>query len=52
MTTELNELRLQLERLAYESKEASIMLDAVREQNGELTNEVEELRVRAAKCGL
>ena len=46
MATELNELRLQIERLQYDNKEGNIMLDSVKEQNGELTAEIEELRVR------
>lgn len=46
MSTELNDLRLQLERLQYDNKEGTIMLDSVKEQNTELTAEIEELRVR------
>jgi kinesin family protein 5 len=45
MAAELNDLRLQLERLAYDHKESNIMLDAMREHNNELTAELEELRV-------
>lgn len=45
MSGELNELRLQLERLQYDNKEGTIMLDSVKEQNAELTAEIEELRV-------
>ncbi|GAA5965702.1 hypothetical protein JCM21900_001566 [Sporobolomyces salmonicolor] len=44
MTGEVSELRLQLERLVYESKEAAITADAMREQNTELEKELEELR--------
>ena len=46
MTGELSELKLQLERLVYESKEAAITTDAMREQNTDLAAELEELRVR------
>lgn len=38
-------MRLQLERIQYDSKESTITLDAVREQNAELTTEIEDLRV-------
>lgn len=50
MTGELSELRLQLERLVYESKEAAITTDAMREQNTDLAAELEELRVRLLHC--
>jgi hypothetical protein len=46
MTSEVSEMKLQLEKLVYESKEAAITSDAMREQNGELERELEELRVR------
>lgn len=45
MTTDLSELRLQLEKLVYESKEASITSDVMREQNVDLSLELEELKV-------
>lgn len=45
MNSELREMRSQLERLVYESKEAAITADAMREQNGDLAGELEELRV-------
>lgn len=45
MTGELSDLRLQLERLVYESKEAAITTDAMREQNSDLAGELEEMRV-------
>lgn len=38
-------MRLQLERIQYDSKESTITLDAVREQNTELSTEIEDLRV-------
>lgn len=44
MTSELGELRLQLEKIHYESKEAAITTDAMREQNADLAAELEELR--------
>jgi kinesin family protein 5 len=44
MSAQLNELRMQLERLDYESKEGSITVDILREQNQDLTNELEELK--------
>lgn len=44
MTAELNEIKLQLERVTYEHKEAGITMDILKEQNADLTNELEELR--------
>lgn len=41
----LADMRLQLERLTYESKEAAITTDAMREQNVDLGNELEDLKV-------
>lgn len=51
MNGELGDLRLQLERLVYESKEAAITTDAMREQNVDLAGELEELRVSSRECG-
>lgn len=51
MNGELSDLRLQLERLVYESKEAAITTDAMREQNVDLAGELEELRVSAREAG-
>jgi kinesin family member 5 len=44
MSGQLNELRMQLERLDYENKEGSITMDILREQNQDLTSELEELK--------
>lgn len=44
MASDLNELRLQVEKLSYDNKEATILGDAIREQNNDLTNELEELK--------
>ncbi|GAA5837885.1 hypothetical protein JCM11251_004689 [Rhodosporidiobolus azoricus] len=44
MTGEVADLRLQLEKLVYESKEAAITSDSLKEQNTELERELEELR--------
>jgi len=44
MSTEVQELKLQLERLTYENKEAAIVAEAAREQNTDLATELEELR--------
>lgn len=46
MTGEVADLRLQLERLRYDSKEAAITSDSLKEQNAELERELEDLRVR------
>jgi kinesin family member 5 len=44
MSSQLNELRLQLERLDYDNKEGVIAMDTLKEQNTDLTNDIEELR--------
>lgn len=42
--TEINELKMQLERVAFESKEASITMDGLKEANSELTTELDEVK--------
>lgn len=42
--TEVNELRMQLEKVSYESKEAGITMDGLREANAELTSELDEVK--------
>lgn len=44
MSSQLNELRLQVERLNYDSKESGITIDILKEQNDDGKNELEELR--------
>lgn len=44
MGSQLNELRLQLERLEYDNKESIIAMDILKEQNADLTNDLEELK--------
>ncbi|KAF8559592.1 kinesin heavy chain [Imleria badia] len=44
MSTQLNELRLQLERLDYDNKESIITIDILREQNQDSKNELDELK--------
>ena len=44
LSTEVNELRMQLERVNYESKEASITMDSLKEANGELTGELDDVK--------
>ncbi|KAH7031118.1 kinesin [Microdochium trichocladiopsis] len=44
LTSETNETRMQLERLAFESKEAQITMDALKEANSELTTELDEVK--------
>ncbi|UZJ54529.1 hypothetical protein CBS101457_003849 [Exobasidium rhododendri] len=44
MSSEINEMKLQLERVSYEHKESAITMDIVKEQNIDLTQELEELR--------
>lgn len=44
MTAEVNEAKMQLERLTFESKEAQITMDALKEANLELTTELDEVK--------
>ncbi|EEH03854.1 kinesin heavy chain [Histoplasma capsulatum G186AR] len=44
LNAEVNELRMQLEKVSYESKEASITMDTLKEANAELTAELDELK--------
>ena len=41
---EVNELRMQLERVAFEGKEAIITMDGLKEANSELTAELDEVK--------
>jgi kinesin family member 5 len=44
MSSQLNELRLQVERLDYDNKEGAITVDILKEQNQDSKSELEELR--------
>ncbi|PSN73569.1 kinesin-domain-containing protein [Corynespora cassiicola Philippines] len=44
MTTELNELKMQVEKLNFEGKEALITMDGLKEANSELTAELDEIK--------
>ena len=44
LTTEVNEFKMQLERLNFEGKEAQITMDALKEANSELTAELDEVK--------
>lgn len=44
LTTEVNEFKMQLERLTFESKEAQITMDALKEANAELTTELDDMK--------
>lgn len=44
MSTQLNELRLQVERLDYDNKEGAITIDILKEQSQDASRELEELR--------
>ncbi|KAF7304924.1 Kinesin heavy chain [Mycena kentingensis (nom. inval.)] len=44
MSTQLNELRLQAERLNYDNKESLITIDILKEQNADAASELEEVR--------
>ena len=44
LSSEVNELKMQLERVAFESKEAAITMDGLKEANSELTTELDEVK--------
>jgi kinesin family protein 5 len=44
LTSESNEFKMQLERLAFENKEAQITMDGLKDANAELTAELDELK--------
>ncbi|KAG6818099.1 hypothetical protein H0H87_000003 [Tephrocybe sp. NHM501043] len=44
MSSQLNELRLQVERLDYDNKEGVITIDILKEQNQDAKNELEEFK--------
>lgn len=44
LSSEVNELKLQLERVAFESREANISMDGLKEANSELTAELDEVK--------
>lgn len=44
LNADVNEFRMQLEKVSYESKEASITMDSLREANSELTAELDDVK--------
>ena len=44
LNSEVNELRMQVEKVAFESKEASITMDGLKEANSELTSELDDVK--------
>jgi kinesin family protein 5 len=44
LTSDVNEFKMQLERLSFESKEAQITMDGLKEANAELTAELDEVK--------
>ncbi|KAF3767810.1 kinesin-domain-containing protein [Cryphonectria parasitica EP155] len=44
LNSDVNEVRMQLERLTFEGKEAQITMDALKEANSELTTELDEVK--------
>ena len=42
--SEINELKMQLERVSFESKEAAITMDGLKEANSELTTELDDVK--------
>ncbi|KAK0459753.1 kinesin heavy chain [Desarmillaria tabescens] len=49
MSSQINELRLQVERLDYDNKEDVITIDILKEQNADSKNELEELKKQIAE---
>lgn len=44
MSTELNDVKLQLQKISYEGKESAINVESLKETNQDLQTELEELR--------
>lgn len=44
LNTEVNELRMQLEKVSYEGKEAAITMDTLKEANSDLTSELDDVK--------
>ncbi|KAH7083269.1 P-loop containing nucleoside triphosphate hydrolase protein [Paraphoma chrysanthemicola] len=44
ITSELNEMKMQVEKIQFESKEAQISMDALKEANSELTTELDDVK--------
>lgn len=44
LNSEVNEVKMQLERLTFEGKEAQITMDALKEANSELTTELDDMK--------
>lgn len=44
LASEVNELKMQLEKVSFESKEAQITMDGLKEANSELTTEMDEIK--------
>lgn len=44
ISTQMSELRLKVERLEYDIKESNITIDILKEQNQDLTNELEDVK--------
>ena len=49
MSSQINELRLQVERLDYDNKEGLIHIDILKEQNQDVKAELEEVRKQLAE---
>jgi kinesin family protein 5 len=49
MSSQLNEIRLQIERLDYDNKEGVITIDILKEQNQDAKAELEELKKTIAE---
>ncbi len=47
---EIEELRLQLQRVSFEEQEASIIMDSLRDSNAELTAQLEEVKASLANA--
>jgi len=45
MSSKVNEFKIQLEKITFENKETTIVMDSLKESNQELSKEVEDLKV-------
>ncbi|SLM39242.1 kinesin heavy chain [Lasallia pustulata] len=52
LSAEVNELKMQLERIAFESKEAVITMDGLKEANSELTTELDDVKQQLLDANL
>jgi kinesin family protein 5 len=52
ITSELNEMKMQVEKIQFESKEAQISMDALKEANSELTTELDDVKQQETSAAM